>query len=138
MNAKELKDFPYADLLDHKYLGSKGHSHLSITDRAAQFMPFDALTGFDEAIAATEQATLKENISELGDVELERLSDRLREIEANGLPSPAHTLTYLIGDDTHTEIVSVEATIRRIDPIERKLYLSDGRMISFERLRAVD
>lgn len=43
----------YADLLDSPHHVSDTHPRLSMEQRAAQFMPFAALTGFGESIEKT-------------------------------------------------------------------------------------
>ena len=40
----------YDDIINLPYEKSKTHPHMSNSDRAAQFAPFAALTGFDDAI----------------------------------------------------------------------------------------
>ncbi|MBR4183908.1 MAG: hypothetical protein IKQ56_08835 [Lachnospiraceae bacterium] len=40
----------YADIYDMPYTKSKKHPHMSLYDRAAQFAPFAALTGYDDMI----------------------------------------------------------------------------------------
>ena len=41
----------YDDIIDLPHRQSSRHPHMSMHNRAAQFMPFAALTGYDEAIA---------------------------------------------------------------------------------------
>ncbi len=41
----------YADIIDRPRWDSAKHPHMSLYDRAAQFMPFAALTGYDDMIA---------------------------------------------------------------------------------------
>ncbi len=43
----------YDDIIGLPYQKSKKHPHMDLYDRAAQFSPFAALTGFDEAIEET-------------------------------------------------------------------------------------
>ncbi|MBQ9567785.1 MAG: hypothetical protein IJR31_06900 [Lachnospiraceae bacterium] len=40
----------YEDMLDMEHHVSKKHPQMSMHDRAAQFSPFAALTGYDEAV----------------------------------------------------------------------------------------
>ena len=51
------KDFPYADILHLPHHRAAGRAHMSLYDRAAQFAPFAALTGFDGVIAETGRQT---------------------------------------------------------------------------------
>lgn len=43
----------YEDIIDHPHHVSKTRPRMSMQDRAAQFSPFAALTGYDEAISET-------------------------------------------------------------------------------------
>lgn len=43
----------YEDIIDHPHHISKTRPRMSMQDRAAQFSPFAALTGYDEAISET-------------------------------------------------------------------------------------
>ncbi len=40
----------YADIIDLPHHQSSTHPHMSLYDRAAQFAPFAALTGYDDMI----------------------------------------------------------------------------------------
>lgn len=47
----------YDDIIGLPHHRSQTHAHMSIHNRAAQFMPFAALTGYDDIIKQTEQAS---------------------------------------------------------------------------------
>ena len=48
---------PYADILALPHHQAENRPHMSMHDRAAQFSPFAALTGFDGVIAETGRVT---------------------------------------------------------------------------------
>lgn len=50
----------YDDIIHLPHHVSDKHPHMSLHDRAAQFAPFAALTGYDEAIDKTGELHLKE------------------------------------------------------------------------------
>lgn len=50
----------YDDIIHLPHHQSKTRPHMPVSDRAAQFMPFAALTGFDEAIKETARRTEQE------------------------------------------------------------------------------
>lgn len=52
----------YEELLRMPHPVSQTHRPMSISDRAAQFMPFAALTGYDEAVL--EAASLSQHLAE--------------------------------------------------------------------------
>ena len=49
----------YGDILNHPHHVSETHPPMPIADRAAQFAPFAALTGYKEAIEETERLAEK-------------------------------------------------------------------------------
>ena len=49
----------YDDIINLPYEKSKTHPHMSNSDRAAQFAPFAALTGYEELIRETARVTQK-------------------------------------------------------------------------------
>ena len=48
-----MNDHRYDDIIDLPHPTSKRHPRMSLADRAAQFAPFAALTGFDGVIDKT-------------------------------------------------------------------------------------
>ena len=63
----------YADIIDHPHHVSKRHPQMSMWNRAAQFAPFAALTGYEDAIRSaspleikgTQELSVKENINDV-------------------------------------------------------------------------
>lgn len=52
----------YKDIIGHEHHVSSRHQHMSVLDRAAQFAPFAALTGYDAIIRDVERKNeLQEN-----------------------------------------------------------------------------
>ena len=47
----------YDDIIDLPHYVSATRPHMRMIDRAAQFSPFDALTGYDETITETARQT---------------------------------------------------------------------------------
>ena len=62
----------YADIIDHPHWQSPTRPHMSLYDRAAQFSPFAALTGYDDMV--TEEARTVDRKIELDESETARLS----------------------------------------------------------------
>ena len=48
----------YDDIIDMPHHQSRKHAHMDIRNRAAQFMPFAALTGYDDVIERTTRSTV--------------------------------------------------------------------------------
>ena len=65
----------YRDIIGMEYHRSSKHPHMSMRDRAAQFSPFAALTGYDEEI--DEAARLTSDRLELDEAQMELISSEL-------------------------------------------------------------
>ena len=115
----------YADIIDHPHWESPKHPPMSLYDRAAQFSPFAALTGYEDMIG--EEARLVDNRIELSEEELEELNrtlGRINEaIEAG--EKPMLTITFFVPDPLKAGGIyeTVTEKVRRIDPVEQKIIL---------------
>lgn len=88
-------------------------------DRAVQFQPFDALSGFREALHQVER--IVENKKELSD-------DYFRELDlklANLHRGSKVKISYYY----NLEYVETIGTIKRIDPTYRRIYLDNSIII---------
>ena len=79
MNDKQDARIVYADIISLPHYQSQNRPHMSLYDRAAQFAPFAALTGFDDMV--TEEARLTDKPIELSEVELEALNRKMDLVE---------------------------------------------------------
>ena len=133
----EKKPHPYEDILHLPPHVSTVHPHMSLHDRAAQFSPFAALTGYDEEI--DEAARLTSDRLELDEAQMELISSELtraaKALEKNRregrAEAPAARITYFVPDARKQggEYVTAETEIKKIDPLKRTLVLSGGETI---------
>ena len=56
---KVYQERKYDDIIDLPHPISKKHPQMALLDRAAQFSPFAALTGFEDAIEETGRITIE-------------------------------------------------------------------------------
>ncbi len=63
MNDKTTKN--YNDIMDHPHYLSKTRQPMSIQNRAAQFAPFAALTGYEESVLNTEKQVETDVMNEI-------------------------------------------------------------------------
>ena len=105
-------------------------------ERAAQFSPFAALTGYDAAIA--ESARVTQEKAELGEWELNELDEKLRRLLA-AKDHPLITVTYFQPDSRKQggAYVTVTERLKRIRLPERELVLMDGTVISLDAISAL-
>jgi len=86
----------YDDIMDLPHHQSDRRPHMPVTERAAQFSPFAALTGYEAAI--TEAGRLTETFRELDEDEKEKLDETLRLLQENREGRPEVTILYFEPD----------------------------------------
>lgn len=125
-----MSDFPYEDILYMPHHVSTKHPPMSVSDRAAQFSPFAALSGHDAAIQETGRLT---DIQVEQSEELRALLDRKQQYLAT-LEQPEVTVTYFLPDGRKDggAYVTVTGQLKRIDPVERVLILVGGQSIPLD------
>ncbi len=128
----------YDDIINLPHHVSQKHPQMSMLNRAAQFSPFAALTGYDAAIR--ESARLTERKIELGEDAKEDLSKKLRYLRDIETEHPIVTLIYFIPDARKDggEYTSLTAQLKRIDEFSRMVLLMDGRSIPIDDILDAD
>lgn len=116
----------YADIIDLPHPRSAKHPSMSLYDRAAQFAPFAALSGYDEMI--DEEARRTETQIELGESETEQMNEdlaRLARLLEEGR-KPRCEITRFVPDERKEggAYVTSREEIRRVDPAARQLILN--------------
>ena len=116
----------YDDIISLPRFVSKGRRHMSNYDRAAQFAPFDALTGYDEAIEETGRTT--ENETVLGDYEMEVLEQKFQILLSRLNERPLVKIRYFIPDlyKDGGSYKEEEVAVRRID-MNRRILISEDK-----------
>ena len=104
----------YDDIINLPHHVSKKHPQMSMLDRAAQFSPFAALTGYGDAI--DEAARVTEAQIELDDNELQEIDRILREVYETGSPVE---VTHFVPDERKAggAYVVTAGVIKAIDPV---------------------
>ena len=106
----------YDDIINLPHHVSKKHPQMSMLDRAAQFSPFAALTGYGDAI--DEAARVTEAQIELDDSERQEIDRILREVYETGSPVE---VTHFVPDERKAggAYVVTAGVIKAIDPVSR-------------------
>ena len=128
----------YDDIMNLPHHQSAVHPHMSMYDRAAQFSPFAALAGHDEAVRETARLTDKE--SELSEDEKVILDRKLKVVEEAIGTGEVFRFTYFVPDRKKQggAYVDYEGSPNKIDLIENKLFLTDGTVIEVSHLLEID
>ena len=98
-------------------------------NRAAQFAPFAALTGYDEAVIET--ARLTDSKLELDEYTKEELNRKLNFISENIDDLPETSITYFVPDKKKSggKYVTKKGYIKRIREYESDVVFDDGTEI---------
>jgi hypothetical protein len=128
----------YDDIINLPRPVSQKRSPMSHYDRAAQFSPFAALTGYDAVIAETgrltdTQAELDEGGKALLDEKLQRIREHLPE-------NPEVALTVFCPDARKFggAYETIRGHVKKIDPVTRCIVLSEGDVICVDRIYGIE
>ena len=122
----------YDSIMNLPHHVSKTRPQMPMSDRAAQFAPFAALTGYDSAIKETGRLT-DERI-ELDEEALAAL-DRKYQLLMDALDdTPEVTITYFQPDERKAggQYVSATGTVKKVDTFGRRILLQDGTRIPLD------
>ena len=124
----------YDDIIYTPWPRLTKRARMSLEDRAAQFAPFAALTGYDAVLAET--ARLTQNPVFLTEESLEELNAQLRRARARLDEQPGVRLTVYYEDENKAggRFETVVGKLRKIDCYLGGLVLTDGREIPFFRI----
>lgn len=127
----------YDDIINLPRHVSKIHLPMPTVDRAAQFSPFAALTGFDGAIKETARLTDERII--LDESAKSVLDEKLRIIENELDKRPEITITYFEQDEKKAggTYISSSACVRKINFYGRAIIMEDGRIINIDDIISI-
>ena len=111
---------------------------MSALDRAAQFAPFAALTGYEAVVA--EAARLTDARLELSEDMKTILNEKMQMIVDNLDNEPFVTITYFVPDKRKAggAYVDVSGIVKEIDGYERCIVMTEGTKIPIEQIRAIE
>ena len=124
----------YDDVINRQHPTSKKHPRMSNMNRAAQFAPFAALTGYEESIEET--ARLTDRKIELSEEEIAEINENLNIIQENIKARPEVTITYFQPDERKEggAYITVTGKVRRIDEVNRVMVFEDERIVWIESM----
>lgn len=119
---------------------SPTHPQMGRMERAAQFSPFAALSGYEDAVQ--EAARRTDSQRELAEDEQERIRRGLHQAQMQldaGL-SPVVTITWFRPDARKRggAYLTARATIKKIDPLAQAVILQSGAKIPFEAIAGIE
>ena len=125
----------YDDIIDLPRPKS-AHEPMPMSDRAAQFSPFAALTGYGDAIDET--ARLTDHRIELSEEERTELDYKQQYLST--LDSPTVTVTYFVPDERKSggAYVTHTGALKRIDEVERAMVFADGTRVDMDEVVGIE
>ncbi len=128
----------YDDIIHLPHHVSKTRPQMAVSDRAAQFSPFAALTGHDAAIKETARLTekrveLDEYIKEAINRKLQIIVDRIKE-------HPEIVVTYFKPDEKKDggAYVTAAGMAKKIDQYQRVVIMNDDTEIPIDEIISID
>ena len=128
----------YDDLLNLPHHVSAVHPHMSLYDRAAQFAPFKALTGYEDDVE--ESARMTDVRIDLDEDRIEHLDARLQLLEDHLAEAPTVSLTFFQPDSRKDggSYETVSDVVKKIDAIQRCIILKNGQIIPIDSIFDID
>lgn len=128
----------YEDIINLPHHVSKSRPQMSMLDRAAQFSPFAALTGYDAAIKETGRLT--DEKQELDDDTKAALNMKQAYLMEMIDEQPEISVTYFLPDTKKAggAYTTVTGKLKRFDEYERLLILTDGKKIPMDDIADIE
>lgn len=127
----------YDDIIHLPHHVSKTRKPMPMINRAAQFAPFAALTGHDEAIAETARQTASKQM--LSSDEQKKLSARLACAIENLAEKNRLTIISFFPDNIKEggRYVTLTGVIKKYDEYERTITLEDGTVLQIDNIISI-
>ena len=124
----------YDDIINHPHHTSAVHPRMSMLNRAAQFAPFAALTGYDAAIR--ESARLTDSQVELSDYDNDQLNRKMASLKERIHERPVVEILYFQPDDHKAggAYQTVNGQLKTIDETAQSISLTNGLTIPLSRV----
>ena len=128
----------YDDIINLSHHVSATRPHMTTLDRAAQFSPFAALTGYDSAIKET--ARLTDKRVELDEYTKDALNNRLQIIADRIKEHPKISITYFEPDTKKDggAYVTAIGMVKKIDEYRRVVIMTDGKTVPIDEIINID
>ena len=128
----------YDEIMGLPHHISKTRPQMPMSDRAAQFAPFAALTGYDAAIKETGRLT-----DERIELDVEALSalDMKYQLLMEALDeAPEVTITYFQPEERKAggKYLTATGAVKKVDDFERRITMQDGTKIPMDDVLSID
>ena len=128
----------YEDIIHLPHHVSKVHAPMPLSKRAAQFLPFAALTGYEDLI--DEENRLTDEEADLSDEMIGHINRRLAILASARKQRPVVTITYFVPDlkkDGGACHVTT-GVVKKVDHYARTVHMEDGTSIPVWHIMEID
>lgn len=127
----------YDDIIYLPHHISSTREPMSMMDRAAQFSPFAALTGYDAAVKET--ARLTDQKIELDDNEKEKINGKIQFIAKHLGEDYELVITYFKPDSKKNggAYVDVQGIVKKINELERMIVFQGGIKVPIDDILSI-
>lgn len=134
MNNNSNDEHPYDDIINLPRHQSSTRPPMPMIDRAAQFSPFAALTGHDEAIKETER--LVDERIELEEDTIVKLDEQFQILLSKVEENPTVELTYFVPDEKKAggKYITTTGAVKKIDEYKKIIILQDEKKIPISEI----
>ena len=124
----------YDDIIHLPHHTSSKHPRMTLYNRAAQFSPFAALTGHEDAIMET--ARLTQAQIELDEDMRVRLDEKLQILRAHNDMKAMVSFTYFVADGLKSggKYITHNGSVHYIDTYHQRVIMSDGTIIPMDNI----
>ena len=128
----------YDDILSMPHHVSSTRQRMSMHDRAAQFSPFAALVGYDDAVKET--ARLTNEKLELTADKITDLNQKIAFLNEHADERPEVTIEYFIPDEKKAggKYVTLSGNFRRIDEYNHNMVFTSGEEIPLNDIFSIE
>ena len=130
----------YDDIIKLSHHVSKKHPQMSMEERAAQFAPFAALVGYEDAVEETARITTKrielnEEEKNILDMKLQILNEQIR-IQIY----PNVTIMYFVPDIKKAggKYIKISGTVKKIEEYKQLIILDDKTEIPINEIISIN
>ena len=122
----------YDEIINLPHYEPKYHKRMSKSQRAAQFSPFSALTGYDEMVKETERLTKDKII--MSDDEKNVINEKLNYLIQNKMLDSYISITYFVKDlkKDGGKYYKYNGKIKKIDNMNKKITLNTLEKVSID------
>lgn len=135
---KNFEDDQYSDMINMPHYVSKKRNQMSIIDRAAQFAPFAALTGYDDAVKQAGRVLFEK--VELSEETTNQLNKKLQMISELIQQHNKISVTFFKRDGFRNggEYITITDRVKNIDEHKRRLIFFSGKEIFIDEIYKIE